>query len=63
MTIFARIDHSAGAAKVGMKLRSTELLIFGNPQGGTSHRRASEDVSRGFNLTHYGSEIRRRLRL
>jgi uncharacterized protein (DUF302 family) len=35
MTIFARIDHSAGAAKVGMKLRSTELLIFGNPQGGT----------------------------
>jgi uncharacterized protein (DUF302 family) len=35
MTIFARIDHSAGAAKVGMKLRPTELLIFGNPQGGT----------------------------
>jgi uncharacterized protein (DUF302 family) len=35
MTIFARIDHAAGAAKVGKKLRSTELLIFGNPQGGT----------------------------
>ncbi len=35
MTIFARIDHSAGAAKVGMKLRPTELLIFGNPQSGT----------------------------
>ena len=46
MAIFARIDHSAGAAKVGMKLRPTELLIFGNPQGGTSHRRASEVAPR-----------------
>jgi len=35
MTIFARVDHAAGAAKVGKKLRPTELLIFGNPQGGT----------------------------
>lgn len=35
MTIFARVDHAAGAAKVGKKLRATELLIFGNPQGGT----------------------------
>ena len=35
MTIFGRIDHTAGAAKVGKKLRPTELLIFGNPQGGT----------------------------
>jgi uncharacterized protein (DUF302 family) len=35
MTIFARVDHAAGAAKAGKKLRPTELLIFGNPQGGT----------------------------
>lgn len=35
MTIFARIDHAAGAARVGKQLRPTELLIFGNPQGGT----------------------------
>jgi uncharacterized protein (DUF302 family) len=35
MTIFARVDHAAGAAKVGKQLRATELLIFGNPQGGT----------------------------
>jgi uncharacterized protein (DUF302 family) len=35
LTIFARIDHSAGAAKIGKQLRPTELLIFGNPQGGT----------------------------
>ena len=35
LIVFARIDHAAGAAKVGKTLRSTELLIFGNPQGGT----------------------------
>src|SRR3970040_1713158 len=35
MTIFARVDHAAGASKVGKTLRPTELLIFGNPQGGT----------------------------
>ena len=35
LNVFARIDHSAGAMKVGKTLRPTELLIFGNPQGGT----------------------------
>ncbi len=35
MTIFKRVDHSAGAEKVGIKLRPTELLIFGNPKVGT----------------------------
>jgi uncharacterized protein (DUF302 family) len=35
MTIFARVDHAAGATKVGKQLRPTEVLIFGNPQGGT----------------------------
>lgn len=35
MTVFARIDHAAGAEKIGKTLRPTELLIFGNPQGGT----------------------------
>jgi len=35
LNIFARIDHSAGAAKIGKTLRPTEVLIFGNPQGGT----------------------------
>lgn len=33
--VFARIDHAAGAAKVGKTLRPTEVIIFGNPQGGT----------------------------
>ena len=35
LTVFARVDHAAGAAKVGKMLRPTEVLIFGNPQGGT----------------------------
>ena len=35
MTIFARIDHAAGAEEVGLALRPTELLIFGNTKGGT----------------------------
>jgi uncharacterized protein (DUF302 family) len=35
LMVFARIDHAAGAQRVGKTLRPTELLIFGNPQGGT----------------------------
>jgi len=33
--VFNRIDHAAGAASVDLDLRPTQLLIFGNPQGGT----------------------------
>ncbi len=33
--VFARIDHMAGAQEVGLPLRPTQLLIFGNPKGGT----------------------------
>jgi uncharacterized protein (DUF302 family) len=35
MTVFARIDHAAGAAGAGLPLRPTELLIFGNAKAGT----------------------------
>ena len=35
LTVFARVDHAAGAEKAGIKMRPTELLIFGNPKGGT----------------------------
>ncbi|MEO5692148.1 MAG: DUF302 domain-containing protein [Usitatibacter sp.] len=35
LNVFARIDHAAGASRIGKSLRPTELLIFGNPQGGT----------------------------
>lgn len=44
LTIFARIDHAAGAAKIGKQLRATELLIFGNPQGGTPFMECSQTV-------------------
>jgi uncharacterized protein (DUF302 family) len=35
MTVVARIDHSAVAAKVGLELRPTEVVVFGNPVAGT----------------------------
>jgi len=35
MTVFAHIDHAAGAAAVGLPMRPTDLLIFGNAKGGT----------------------------
>ena len=33
--VFAHIDHAAGARKVGLPLRPTQVLLFGNPQAGT----------------------------
>lgn len=33
--LFAGIDHSAMAAEVGLKMRPTQVLLFGNPRGGT----------------------------
>jgi uncharacterized protein (DUF302 family) len=33
--VFAHIDHAAAAKKVGLSLRPTQVLIFGNPQAGT----------------------------
>src|SRR5262249_31057231 len=35
MVVFARVDHAAGAAQVGLSLRPTEVLIFGNAKAGT----------------------------
>jgi uncharacterized protein (DUF302 family) len=35
ITIFARIDHAAGAWEAGLELRPTEVVIFGNARGGT----------------------------
>jgi uncharacterized protein (DUF302 family) len=35
MTIFAVVDHGDGAAIAGMSLRPTQLVMFGNPKGGT----------------------------
>jgi uncharacterized protein (DUF302 family) len=35
LNVFARIDHAANAAAIGMSLRPTEVVLFGNPKGGT----------------------------
>ena len=43
-TVFARVDHAAGAAKIGKTLRQTELLVFGNPQGGTPLMECAQSV-------------------
>lgn len=44
LTVFARIDHAAGATKIGKKLRPTQLIIFGNPQGGTPFMECAQTV-------------------
>jgi uncharacterized protein (DUF302 family) len=44
LNVFARIDHSAGASKVGKSLRPTEVIIFGNPQGGTPFMECAQTV-------------------
>ena len=44
MTVFARVDHAVGAAEVGLTLRPTELIIFGNGRGGTPLMQAVQTV-------------------
>src|SRR5215470_11889745 len=44
MDVFARIDHAAGAAEVGLTLRPTNLIIFGNARGGTPLMQAAQKV-------------------
>ena len=44
MKVFARIDHAAGAAGVGLTLRPTELIIFGNARGGTPLMQSAQTV-------------------
>ena len=45
MTVFARVDHAAGAAKAGKSLPPTELLIFGNPKVGTPLMQCSHSIA------------------
>ncbi|MGL5361820.1 MAG: DUF302 domain-containing protein [Bosea sp. (in: a-proteobacteria)] len=42
--IFARVDHAAGAKSVNLELRPTELIIFGNPTGGTPLMQAEQTM-------------------
>lgn len=45
MKIFARIDHSGEARNVGLEMKPTQLLIFGNPKGGTTLMMARPTVA------------------
>jgi uncharacterized protein (DUF302 family) len=45
MTVFGRIDHAAGATEVGLSLRPTELLIFGNARAGTPLMQSAQTIS------------------
>jgi len=45
MTVFLRIDHGADAKKAGLSMRPAQLLIFGNPKGGTPLMNASPSVA------------------
>ena len=45
VTVFALIDHSGEAAKAGLEMRPTQLLIFGNPKGGTPLMVAAPSVA------------------
>jgi uncharacterized protein (DUF302 family) len=42
LTLFARIDHAAGATAAGLTLRPTQVLIFGNARGGTPLMQAQQ---------------------
>jgi uncharacterized protein (DUF302 family) len=44
MTVFAHIDHAAGAAAVGLPLRPTELLIFGSAKTGTPLMQSAQSL-------------------
>ena len=44
MGVFARINHAALAAEAGLKLRPTELILFGSPRGGTPLMQANQTM-------------------
>ncbi len=45
VTLFALVDHSGEAEKVGMKMRPTKLLIFGSPKAGTPLMLAAPSIA------------------
>ncbi len=45
VTLFALVDHSGEAAKIGMKMRPTKLLIFGSPKAGTPLMLAAPSIA------------------
>jgi hypothetical protein len=54
VTIFARIDHGAGAAQAGLSMRASQVLVFGNPRSICHSRRSpgrTATVARGSATT------------
>ena len=45
LTLFVRIDHQANASGVGLELRPTEVIIFGNPKVGTPLMQCAQEVA------------------
>ncbi len=45
ITVFARIDHAAGARSASLELRPTQVLIFGNPVAGTPLMQAAQSIA------------------
>jgi uncharacterized protein (DUF302 family) len=45
VTLFAMVDHSGEAEKVGMKMRPTKLLLFGSPKAGTPLMQAAPSIA------------------
>jgi uncharacterized protein (DUF302 family) len=56
LQVFALVDHSGEAEKVGMKMRPTKLLIFGSPKAGTPVMLAAPSVAIDFPLKALISE-------
>ena len=48
LTVFAHVDHAAGATAVGLTLDPTDLLIFGNAKGGTPLMQAVQTIGSKF---------------
>lgn len=44
MRVFARINHAGLAAEAGLVLRPTEVIVFGNPRGGTPLMQANQTI-------------------
>ena len=56
LMVFARIDFTGDAAKVGLQMRATQLLIFGNPKSGTPLMIASPSLALDLPLKALASE-------
>lgn len=44
LAVLAHVDHAGAAARVGLELRPTDLLLFGNPKGGTPLMQAEQTM-------------------